>query len=145
MKLSPVLAAVLLSVTCAVPEFAAAQSHDMSHASNGSFAISEGSAEVVGGTVSVAAFGASLVVDSIIKAGDASVVVLKDASGTVKVSLRVSGAALAKAALVVGSAVSIVAMSTGHLLVASGKAVAFIPNEIGKQLLHHSRVDKAGT
>ena len=36
--------------------------------------------------------------------------------------------------------VSVVAVSTGHVLVASGKAIAFIPNELGKSLLYHSKV-----
>jgi hypothetical protein len=31
-------------------------------------------------------------------------------------------------------------MSAGHALVVSGKVIAFIPNELGKALLHHSQV-----
>ena len=42
--------------------------------------------------------------------------------------------------MVAGAAVSAVAMSTGHALVVSGQVIAFIPNELGKALLHHSRV-----
>ena len=49
----------------------------------------------------------------------------------------VTGAALSLAA---GAVVNVVALSTGHMLVMSGKAIAFIPNELGKALLHHSKV-----
>lgn len=38
-----------------------------------------------------------------------------------------------------GDIVSAVATSTGHILVASGYAIAFIPNELGKALIHRSR------
>jgi hypothetical protein len=34
----------------------------------------------------------------------------------------------------------VTAISTGYVLVMSGKALAFIPNEVGQALLHHSRV-----
>jgi hypothetical protein len=34
--------------------------------------------------------------------------------------------------------------STGALLVAGGKVLAFIPNEIGKTLIHHARVAERG-
>jgi hypothetical protein len=54
--------------------------------------------------------------------------------------MRLTGQAARGASLVVGSAVEVVAVSTGSLLVASGKAIAFIPNEIGLALLHQSRV-----
>jgi len=37
--------------------------------------------------------------------------------------------------------VEVVAMSAGQALVASGKVLAFIPNESGKALLHHSKVN----
>ena len=37
-------------------------------------------------------------------------------------------------------AVTVTAISTGYVLVMSGKAIAFIPNEVGQALIHHSRV-----
>ena len=45
---------------------------------------------------------------------------------------------------VCGAAVSVVAMSTGVMLVSAGKAIAFIPNEIGKALLHQTPVRPMG-
>jgi hypothetical protein len=32
------------------------------------------------------------------------------------------------------------AVSTGHLLISAGKIIAFIPNELGKALIYHSKV-----
>ena len=39
-----------------------------------------------------------------------------------------------------GTTLDVVATSTGHMLVFSGKVLAFIPNELGKALLHHEKV-----
>jgi hypothetical protein len=52
----------------------------------------------------------------------------------------VTGAAAEGLSNAAGKAITVTATSTGHVLVLSGKALAFIPNEIGKSLLHHSRV-----
>jgi hypothetical protein len=41
---------------------------------------------------------------------------------------------------VAGQSVGIVVEVAGSALVASGKIIAFIPNEIGQSLIHHSRV-----
>jgi hypothetical protein len=43
-------------------------------------------------------------------------------------------------ALAVGTVVTVSAISTGLMLVAAGEALAFIPNEIGKALLHHEKI-----
>jgi hypothetical protein len=100
----------------------------------------EGSALVVYGSLSAVAASGAVVVESVEAAGDASVVVLAGASDATQAALRLSGRAARNASLVAGASVSVVATSTGHLLVSAGKAVAFIPNELGKALLHHSRV-----
>lgn len=85
--------------------------------------------------------GSLLVVTAIVGAGKDAVDVLLDASTTTgKASLRMSRAALEKAGLSVGQTVNVVAQSTGTMLVASGKVLAFIPNAAGEALLHHSRV-----
>lgn len=140
MKISPLFTALALSLACA----GALAGDGGSAPSTGSPLITEGSAEVLGGTVSVLAASGELVIDSIKDVGGASVVVIKSVSGAAQVSLRVSAQSVAGASLVAGAGVSLVVISTGYLLVAAGKAIAFIPNEIGKQLIHQSRVDKAG-
>jgi hypothetical protein len=39
-----------------------------------------------------------------------------------------------------GTTLDVVATASGHMLVLSGKVLAFIPNELGKALLHHAEV-----
>ena len=41
--------------------------------------------------------------------------------------------------LAAGTAVTVVAVSTGHMLMLSGKAIAYVPNAAGNAILHHSK------
>ena len=108
--------------------------------SRGSEALSEGSAVVVGGTLSMLAGSGAVVVASVETVGEGMVVVLKGASEAGGASIRMSAKAAEGLSLAAGTVVSVVALSTGHMLVLSGKAIAFIPNEVGKALIHHSKV-----
>ena len=108
--------------------------------SNASEMSAFGSVIVVAGTMSLVAGSAVTVVESVEKVGESVVVVLKGAAEGSRVTLKMSGKAVTGASLVAGTAVSVVAMASGHALVVAGKVIAFIPNEAGKALLHHSRV-----
>ena len=108
--------------------------------SRGSEGLSEGSAVVVGGTLSMLAGSGAVVIASVETVGEGIVVVLKGASEAGGASIQMSAKAAEGLSLAAGTVVSVVAMSTGHMLVLSGKAIAFIPNEVGKALLHHSKV-----
>jgi len=99
---------------------------------------------VLYGALSVLAASGTVMVHSVETAGDASVVVLAGASDAAGATVRFSSGAVRDASLVAGAAVNVVAMSTGYLLVASGKVLAFFPNEIGKALIHHSRRSARG-
>ena len=99
---------------------------------------------MVDGSLSAVAASGTALVESVEAAGDASVVVLAGASDAAQATVRLSGRAARDASLVAGASVNVVATSTGCLLVAAGKVLAFIPNEIGKALLHHSRVSARG-
>ncbi|MGE0097871.1 MAG: hypothetical protein AB7S86_05930 [Hydrogenophaga sp.] len=103
-------------------------------------------------TASTAAAVVSVVPVALSVAG--SVVVVKavevTARGTVYVIERVSdgarasvefGARAASAASVgVGTALTVSVIGTGVLLSAAGEVIAFIPNELGRALLHNERV-----
>ena len=128
----------LLALACTTRASGADQ-HGSTALSNGSALAAEGSATVMYGALSVVAASATMVVESIDTAGDASVVVLAGASDAARATVRLSGHAAREASLVAGASVNVVAMSTGYLLVASGKVLAFFPNEIGKALIHHAR------
>lgn len=82
-----------------------------------------------GVTLSVVAFEAS---------ATGTVWLLERASDGARASVALSG----QAATAVGSMITVVAVSTGHILSCAGQAVAFVPNEIGKGLLHHERVSR---
>jgi hypothetical protein len=131
---------LLMLVLCLAGGNAGAEQQGSTDLSNASELAAEGSALVVYGSLSAVAASGTVVVESVEAAGDASVVVLAGASDAAQAALRLSGRAARDASLAVGASVNVVATSTGYLLVAAGKAVAFIPNELGKALLHHSRV-----
>jgi hypothetical protein len=109
--------------------------------SNASRGIADASGVVVDGSLMVAAGAGSMVVQSVTAAGEGSVVVLKGVANGVEVSVRVTADVAKGLSNAVGASVQVVAMSTGNMLVMSGKAIAFIPNEIGLALLHQNKLD----
>lgn len=125
---------------------AAAQSDASRASGNGSEALSRATGSVVAGTASLIAVGSILVVDAVETTGESVVVVLKGigqgVSEATTVSVKVAASVVGNASLVVGSTVKVVAEASGHALYLSGKLIAFIPNEIGKSLVHHSPVKK---
>ncbi len=134
------LLAALLALAFAVPSAHAIPQSDASELSGGASALmAVGSIVVVGGSMSVLAGASNVVVASVEAVGDGVVVVLKGASDASRTTLRFSTKAAREASLVAGSAVSVTVIASGYLLVAAGKVLAFIPNEAGKALIHHSR------
>lgn len=86
--------------------------------------------------------GAKLSVAAIETASGATVWVLENASDGARASVTLSGQVAGGVSLAVGTAVAIVAVGSGWILSAAGQAVAFIPNEIGKALLHNERITR---
>lgn len=134
----------MMLLLCLCGAAGAAEQQGSTDLSNASDLVAEGSAVLVVGSLSAVAASGTVLVESVEAAGDASVIVLAGASGAAQASVRLSGRAAREASLAVGASVNVVATSTGYLLVAAGKVLAFIPNEIGKALLHHSRVSARG-
>lgn len=116
-----------------------------SELSDASETVAAGSALVVIGSLSAVAASGTAVVTSVEIAGDTTLLVLAGASEAGSASVRLSGKAAKNASVAAGTVLGVVAMSTGHLLVLAGKAIAFIPNEAGKALIHHSRHSAAGS
>ena len=96
------------------------------------------------GSMSMLAGSGEVVVTGLEKVADGSVLALKGASNAGAASIKLSGEAARGLSLATGTVLNVVAVSTGHALLLSGKIIAYIPNEIGKSLLHHSRVPAAG-
>jgi hypothetical protein len=68
--------------------------------------------------------------------------VLERASDGARATLRFSGHVAQGAALFAGTAVAVTAITSGYVLSAAGQALAFIPNELGRALLHHERITR---
>jgi hypothetical protein len=98
------------------------------------------SATVLAAPVVLSAAGAVFVVKSIELSGRATVFILERASDGVRLSLTVASDALKVAGLSVGTAVTASVIGSGIVLIASGYTIAFVPNELGKILLHNQRV-----
>ena len=62
-----------------------------------------------------------------------------NASAASQASLAASGFVVAGSSeLIRGSAVRVVAESVGHALYIGARLIAFVPNEIGRALIHHA-------
>jgi hypothetical protein len=94
---------------------------------------------VAGSLLSVAAAG-SVVVIGVQASAEGVELVLQGASEAGAATVRLSGQAARGLSIATGTVLDVVATSTGHVLVLSGKALAFIPNALGEALLHHERV-----
>ena len=99
-----------------------------------------GSVLVVFGSMSAVAGSGHVVVKSVESVADGVLVVLEGASEAGTASIKFIGQSAQGLSLATGAILTVSTQTTGHVLLASGKAIAFIPNEIGLALLHHSSV-----
>jgi hypothetical protein len=139
MKLKSKLMAALISAALGMmPVLNTARAADSTASARASEDLSAASGRVVSGSVGVLAASGELIVVGVEQSARGVSVVVKnaaDASGEV-VTVLLDGAAAASVA--VGSALNVSATGVGYVLVAAGRAIAFIPNEIGQSLLHQS-------
>lgn len=114
-----------------------------SDTTNASDHASMASAIVLVGSMSLLAAAGEVVVDTVEDVADGSVLVLKStaksASSAATASVKLSRKAAQGLALAAGTALDVVAVSTGHVLVLSGKTIAYLPNAAGLAILHHSK------
>jgi hypothetical protein len=90
---------------------------------------------------SVAAVGgAAVAAPVLLSSAQGTVFVLERAADGARASVEIAGRAAAGSALAVGTVVTVSVISAGVLLSAGGEVIAFIPNEVGRALLHHERV-----
>jgi hypothetical protein len=80
--------------------------------------------------------GATLSVVAVEASARGTVLFFERASDASRMSVELAG----QASLAVGTLVAVTAVSTGWVLSQAGKAVLFIPNEIGASLLYNERV-----
>ncbi len=99
-----------------------------------------GAAAVSAVPVALAVSGAVLVVKAVEVTARGTVFVLERASDGARASVELSGRAASATAAGVGTAVAVSVIGTGVVLSALGEVLAFIPNELGRALLHNERV-----
>ena len=85
---------------------------------------------------------ASLVVVGVEASAEGVVWIVERASDGVRATVRFARNAAGGLSIAVGATISVVAMGTGWLLCTAGKAIAFIPNEVGSALLYSERISR---
>jgi hypothetical protein len=90
----------------------------------------------------ILAGGASLTLIAVERAADGTVWLVERASDGARASLRVSGEIAGGASLAAGSAVTVTAVSAGYILCTAGRAIAFVPNEMGASLLYTRKLSR---
>jgi hypothetical protein len=93
---------------------------------------------VVAGSAAALVDGGELVVSGVEIVGEFMIVTLTDAAEAGTVSLRIPAAIVGTVSLAAGTTMQVVTEATGQALLASGKLIAFVPNEAGRSLLYHS-------
>jgi len=90
--------------------------------------------------VALSVGGATLVVKSVESTARGTLCVLERASDGAIVTLELSGRAMERAAIGVGKSVQVSVLTSGAVLSVLGEAIAFVPNELGRALLHNERI-----
>jgi hypothetical protein len=140
--MKPLLAALTLSLALS----AQAQS-ELSAISAAPVVLSVTAVSATGVALSVApaallSAGVTLTVVSVEVIGGATVWVLQRASDGARISLRTAGHVGKGIVVSTGMAVVVSVVGAGTVLSAAGEVIAFIPNEIGKALMHNERVTR---
>lgn len=84
--------------------------------------------------------GAVLVVKTVESTARGTVVVLERASDGAQASIELGARAAGGASLAAGTLVTVSVIGAGVLLSAAGEVIAFIPNALGRALLHNERL-----
>ena len=124
---------------------AAGQAHAQSEASLAVSALPVASVmgvagSVAGGAVALTVSGAVLVVKAVEVSATGTVYVLERASDGARASVAVAGRGAKAVSAGVGTAVAVGVISAGVVLSVAGEVIAFIPNQLGRALLHNERV-----
>ncbi len=96
----------------------------------------------VAAPVMILSGGVMLTVVAVEASAEGTVWVLERASDGARASVTLSAAAAGGLSVAAGTAVTVTAFSAGWVLSTAGKAIAYIPNEIGAALLHNERLTR---
>jgi hypothetical protein len=128
---------VLTSILFASVPAANAQSLAPSDASMAASAAVGASGVVVAGAALAAG---SAVVTAVELAGESTLLVLKSVASGAVTTLQVSTRLADALSVPVGTVVTVTSGTTGVALIAQGRTVAYVPNNVGAALVHSSRV-----
>jgi len=84
--------------------------------------------------------GSTLTVIAVEASADGTVYLLERASDGARASIKVAGRAADGVSKAVGTSVLVSVIGTGVVLSAAGEVLAFVPNAIGRALLHNERL-----
>lgn len=84
--------------------------------------------------------GVVLTVVAVEAVAEGTVWVLQRASDGARVVIKVAGKVAGAASVAAGTAVTVSAVGAGVVLSAAGQVLAFVPNTLGRALLHNERV-----
>ncbi len=132
---------LVAAIFSAAPALAAREASQASAQS--SAAVSSAIAAVVGGTAEALSAGGELSVVAVEHGSEATVLVLRQIGSGLEVSVKLAGQAAGGLSVAVGTTVQVFTEAAGYVLTSAGKAIAFVPNEVGNTLLHHTRLTEA--
>jgi hypothetical protein len=104
------------------------------------YGASAASGAVVALPIALSVTGATLIVKSVELSARGAVCVLERASDGARVTLDLASRAGRKTSIAVGDAMTVSVISAGATISLAGEAIAFVPNELGRALLHNERV-----
>ena len=107
---------------------------DLSQVSAISIEPSEASAYAV---LEIVPAGSQLVVTGLRAVGDVVAVTLTVAGSTASVVIDVSAETVRASGIAVGTAITVSATSAGRLVCAGSEAIAFIPDQLSRSMIHH--------
>ena len=115
-----------------------AKAADGSAVSQASTLSAEGASVLVAGSVETLASTPVLSVTAVNAVAEGAIVVLRGASEAATVSVRVTPEIAGHLSQAVGATVKVVSESAGYALIYGGEMIAFVPNALGRRLLHHA-------
>jgi hypothetical protein len=142
------MSTLLLALTLTAAGIAPAHAHGGASALSGLSALPVasivGGSAVAGSVVAVplalSVTGTVLTVSAVEASANGVVLVLERASDGARASVELAGRGLAGLAIGVGSVVVCSVVGTGVVLSVASEAIAFIPNALGRALLHDERL-----
>ena len=90
--------------------------------------------------VALAASGAALLVKSVDVSARGTICVLERASDGATATIEIAGRMAERMTLRTGQAVQVSVVGAGAVLSVAGAAIAFVPSELGRALLHNERL-----